>query len=85
MENHNLVLENRNSLKITQVSDVDAFDEQTIKINLQDGAMIVKGQGLNIEKLALDEGEIKMSGRIDSMYYTEKGKNREKIVKKIFR
>ncbi len=85
MENHNVTLENRSALKVTQVSDVDAFDEQTVKINLANGAMIIKGQNLNIERLALDEGEIRMTGRIDSMYYTEKGKNREKFIKKILK
>ena len=72
MENHHIGIDNRERMTITQVADVDAFDEETLWANLQDGSIEITGEKLNIEKLDLQEGILIVTGRIDSLTYTDK-------------
>ena len=45
MEEQRVILENRNKMTVSQVVDVDAFDEETLWANLADGAVEVSGSG----------------------------------------
>ena len=72
MENHYITIENREKIIISQVADVDAFDEQILWANLKDGAMEITGEKLNIEKLDLNEGMLVVSGKICSLVYTDR-------------
>ena len=40
--NHSLILDNRSSLTLTGISDVIGFDEQTVNLMTDCGALIVK-------------------------------------------
>ena len=40
---HNLVLEDRRSLMVSGVSDVDSFDEQTVIVFTEMGELTVRG------------------------------------------
>jgi sporulation protein YabP len=77
MENHHIGIENRERMTITQVADVDAFDEAAVWVNLKDGGIEITGERLNIEKLDLEEGLLVVTGQIQSLSYSDK-KNREK-------
>ncbi len=72
MENHYISLENREKITISQVVDVDAFDEDTLWANLEEGGIELTGENLNIEKLDLQEGLLVVTGKICSLNYTEK-------------
>lgn len=72
MENHYISLENREKITISQVADVDAFDEDTLWANLKEGGIELTGENLNIEKLDLQEGILVVTGKICSLSYTEK-------------
>ena len=77
MENHRIIIENRERITITQVADVDAFDEEAVWANLKEGGIEITGQKLNMERLDLEEGLLIVSGQIFSLSYTDK-KGREK-------
>ncbi len=77
MENHYLTVENREKMTISQVIDVDAFDEENLWANLKEGSIEITGEKINIEKLDLNEGMLVITGKICSFEYTDK-KNREK-------
>ncbi len=68
---HQLVLSDRQALTITGVSDVDSFDEQTVTIFTDMGELTVKGDNLHINKLNIETGELRLEGKIDSLFYTE--------------
>ena len=53
MDNHYITIENREKLSLSQVADVDAFDEETLWANLKEGGIEITGEKLNIEKLDL--------------------------------
>ena len=48
---HNLIMENRNRLTVSGVSDVDSFDEQTVVIFTGMGELTVRGSDLHIINL----------------------------------
>ena len=72
---HNVILEDRKSLMITGVSDVDSFDDQTIAVYTDLGEMTIRGTGLHIGKLSLETGELNITGNIFALGYSD---NREK-------
>lgn len=72
MENHHIGIDNRERVTITQVADVDAFDEETLWANLKEGGIEITGEKLNIEKLDLQEGILIVTGQICSLTYTDK-------------
>ena len=84
MENQFVTLENREKLTITQVKDVDAFDENTLWANLDEGSIQVDGENLNIEKLSLDEGLLVVKGRITAFTYFDKKHKEKKSLKRLF-
>ncbi len=78
MENHIVNMENRNRATITEVSDVESFDEEAITVILQSGAIYIKGKELHIQKLDLQEGKVIITGQINSLAYSDKKEKQEK-------
>lgn len=68
---HHVVIEERKSLTVSGVEDVERFDENTIVLSTSKGAMVVSGAELRIEKLSLDGGDLKVEGDIDSVSYED--------------
>ena len=64
---HHVVIEERKSLTVSGVEDVERFDENTIVLSTSKGAMVVTGENLHIEKLSLDGGDLKVEGDIDAV------------------
>lgn len=75
-----LTLIDRKRLDLEGVRHVGNFDEREIVLDTTMGVLFLKGEGLNITKLNLDEGTLSVQGFISSMEYREgsvkgKGKN----------
>ena len=70
---HRVVLEERGSLAVSGVEEVERFDESEIVMATVRGTMVVRGTGLHIEKLSLDGGELKVEGNVDSLTYEDEG------------
>lgn len=68
---HNLVLEDRRALAVSGVSDVDSFDEQTVIVFTDMGELTVRGEGLHINRLSVETGELSIEGKIASLTYTD--------------
>ncbi|NLY71691.1 MAG: sporulation protein YabP [Clostridiales bacterium] len=69
---HNLYIEDRKLITITEVTEVDNFDEETILLTVQGSNLLLKGQNLHIQKLDLEEGKAVISGTLNSVNYSEK-------------
>ena len=67
-----LVLNDRKKLKITGVAEVESFSETVVSASTCMGQLSVKGEGLKINKLDTDDGELIIDGKINSMEYTKK-------------
>ena len=59
---HNVIMEDRHTLTVSGISDVDSFDEQTVIVFTDMGELTVKGEGLHINRLSLEVGEIMIEG-----------------------
>lgn len=70
--NQNIFLENRQKISITEVQDVESFDDEMIQVSSAKGNIIVKGAKLQIQKLDLEDGKVIINGTINSINYTEK-------------
>ena len=68
---HHIMMEERSSLTVSGVSDVDSFDELTVVVYTDLGELTVKGENLHINRLNLESGELMLEGHIQSLVYTE--------------
>jgi sporulation protein YabP len=79
--NQKLTLVDRKQLELEGVRHVGSFDEREIILDTTMGALYLKGEGLHISKLNLDQGTLSVQGYISSLEYKEgksargKGKN----------
>lgn len=86
--NHKVVLNGRNSCEITGVNEVLAFDEQQLSLHTVDGKLTIKGNNLHVSGLDVDRGQLKMSGTVDSMVYSEMhsvGRTTKKVLGRMFK
>ena len=73
---HHIMMEERSSLTVSGVSDVERFDENEIVMSTSKGTLVVTGENLHIEKLSLDGGDLKVEGDIDALTYEESRRER---------
>ena len=68
---HMVQIENREHLTATGVERVDFFSEELITAQTSDGRLNVKGEGLYIENLNADTGELLVKGRVIALSYAD--------------
>lgn len=68
---HKLILAERKHLMIEGVQHVGSFDEKEISLDTSLGFLLLKGEGLHITQLNLDEGTLTVEGFINSMEFQE--------------
>lgn len=68
---HFVTMENREKLTITEVEDVESFDEGKVIVITSMGAMTVEGSDFRINKLNVDDGQLVIEGIIDEIKYSE--------------
>ncbi len=66
---HTVMLDARSRAVITGVTDVSSFHETEIVLRVQDGLMVIGGEGLHIGRLSLEEGKLDVAGHVDSIIY----------------
>ncbi|MBR0598322.1 sporulation protein YabP [Sinanaerobacter chloroacetimidivorans] len=83
---HIVNIDNRERISVTEVVDVESFNEESILLILKTGGLIIRGEVLHIQKLDLEEGRVTITGAISSAVYTEKKDKQEKgFLKKILK
>ena len=68
---HNVVMEGRARLSASGITDVESFNEQEIVMSSPKWALIIRGDGLHMEKLSVDSGDVTVTGRIDALEYED--------------
>ncbi|NLP26413.1 MAG: sporulation protein YabP [Clostridiales bacterium] len=71
---HNVIMENRKTLSISGVTDVDNFDDKTILLYTQMGELVIQGRNLHINSMSVETGEMSIEGDIWSLSYGDKDK-----------
>ena len=84
---HNLMLENRQNVKMTGIKDIKSFDEKEILLFTEAGKLMIKGEELHVKRLNLEKGEADLEGKVDSLTYLSKNtdKKEESLLKRMFR
>jgi sporulation protein YabP len=68
---HNVILEDRHTLTVSGVSDVDSFDEEAVVLFTELGELTVRGAALHMNKLNVESGEVSIEGDIESLAYRD--------------
>ncbi len=74
MKHTSLSVKERNKLTLNGVSNIESFDEGYITLEIGEGRISVEGEGLKIESLSRESGEIQITGKINGVFYSEKKK-----------
>lgn len=82
---HHIILEEREALTVSGVEEVERFDETEIVMDTVRGTLVVRGEGLHIEQLSLDGGDLKVEGTIDALSYEERAQERGSLLSRLFR
>ena len=80
---HSACLDNREKLKLTGVTDVGGFDENTVVLATDMGNLTVRGRDLHVERMDLTTGELEVHGRIQEISY-EEPKARSGLFERLF-
>ncbi len=69
---HNLILENRAKLSVSGIEEVESFNEEEIILRtLEHGILVIKGEGLHINKLSVDAGDVNITGDFSNLDYID--------------
>ncbi len=66
---HNVIMEDRSTLRISGVKDIDSFTESRIVLSTVMGELVIKGEDLHVNVLESETGDFSMTGKIRSLVY----------------
>ena len=78
-------IQNREKIKVTGVNDIIGFDETFVDIETELGKLLIRGEGLKIARLSLEQHELVVNGYVYSYEYEDTNKVKKGIVGRIFR
>ena len=81
---HTVILEGREKLSVSGVVDVQSFDEEQVLLETVRGMLVVRGQGLHVERLQLEAGELIVQGEIGLMEYDDSVQPRSSQLGRLF-
>ena len=85
VDSHHLIMEGREKLSISGVEDVESFDENVIVMYTEKGLLTIKGEGLHIERLSIEGGEVSVEGFVDSLQYEDESGGRRSLFARLFK
>ena len=81
MRHTDLRVKERNKIILNGVCNVIGFDESYVTLDIGEGRVCIEGQGLKIESLSREGGEIEISGRVDGVFYSKEKKAKGGLAK----
>jgi sporulation protein YabP len=85
---HRVAMLNRRNCTVSGVNDVLSFDEHEIVLETSQGMLMIKGEELHASRLTLDQGDVDLEGKIDSLHYaepTDSAGRQESLLSRLFR
>ena len=82
-QEHTLTLVDRKHLTISGVDKVSSVKPDLLQVKTSAGDMVVAGQSIEVTKLDLEQHTLSLTGRFDSIKYSEN--NKTPLLKKIFK
>lgn len=68
---HKLTLDGRSRLNLSGVTEVESFDEGMVVLHTTRGTLVVRGDGLHLQMLSLDGGQVLVDGTVNSLTYED--------------
>lgn len=82
---HSVILEERKTLRVTGVVDVEEFDETRVCAMLEGSSFDICGKNLRVLGFSAESGELSVEGEIDSLSYSAPFSKKAGIIARIFR
>ena len=86
---HKMIIEQRENVSISGVTDVISFDEEQVICDTDLGVLILRGENLHVNNLNLDSGSLEIFGQIVGISYEDQGqgqiKGKQSFFGKIFK
>ena len=70
-QRHTLMMENRNKLEMTGITDVISFDLNKVLLETDYGVITIKGTNLHVSRLTVEKGGLDIDGEITGMEYSK--------------
>lgn len=71
MVNQNIIMENREKISATGVTDIHSFDDELVIAQTDLGILTIKGDDLKMNKLNLENNELIVEGKIIAIAYSD--------------
>lgn len=84
-KNQNITIEDRKKILVTGVEQVENFNDNTIILTTINGGITIKGEELNISKLNVEDGNVKIQGKINGVNYSSRDLSSKNILEKLFK
>ncbi|WP_177505223.1 YabP/YqfC family sporulation protein [Anaerosinus sp.] len=82
---HQVTLVDRNELTIDGATSLGSYDEKEISMDTESGMLNVRGEGMTVKELNLEEGKIVVEGKIKSIGYEENNKERRGLLNRLLK
>lgn len=68
---HSLSITERERMSISGVVDVSGFDDSIVILSTSQGELTIRGEGLHIDRIDLELGQLEVQGRVQELRYDE--------------
>lgn len=75
---HEIVVSNREKLRITGVVHVVSFDEHQVSLETEVGLLTIEGEEFHITTVDLDRGELQLEGLVSALEYSSTERSRDR-------
>ena len=85
---HTLTLAGRQRLELAGVQRVENFDDHSVVLETDLGRLTVRGEGLHIHELNLEEGRLLLTGRVSLLAYedsAQRRRDRRHLLERLFK
>lgn len=76
--NHGITISERKSIIVSGVKKIESFDNEEFLMDTTLGALVIKGEELEIIKLDTYQGNVSLKGKINSVFYADSSSRKEK-------
>lgn len=84
--NQNIIMENREKISVTGVSDIHSFDDELVLAQTDLGILTIKGDDLKMNKLNLENNELIVEGKIIAVAYSDMNSTKKTgLMNKLFK
>ena len=69
VKQHDILIKSRGNVEICGVESVISFDDESVCLESVMGELLIEGEELNVGTLDTDKGIVKLSGKINGIFY----------------